>query len=53
MVKNLLSNEQDTSLIPGPRTKIPQASGQLSPCAITIALSERFHMMPLRPNAAK
>ena len=29
MVKNLLSNEQDTSLIPGPRTKIPQASGQL------------------------
>ena len=30
MVKNLPSNGEDTSLIPGWETKIPHASGQLS-----------------------
>ena len=35
VVKNLLSNAGDTSLIPAQRTKILHAMGQLSPCATT------------------
>ena len=35
VVKNLLFNARDTSLIPAQRTKIPHAMGQLSPCATT------------------
>ena len=35
VVKNLLSNAGETSLIPGQRTKILHAVGQLSPCVIT------------------
>ena len=35
MVKNLPSNAEDSSSIPGLGTKIPHASGKLSPCAAT------------------
>ena len=35
VVKNLLSNAGETSLIPDQRTKIPHAMGQLSPCVKT------------------
>ena len=35
MVKNLPSNAGDIGSIPGPGTKIPRASGQLSPHTIT------------------
>ena len=33
VVKNLPSNAEDTGSIPGWGTKIPHATGQLSPCA--------------------
>ena len=33
VVKNLTYFAEDTGLIPAPRTKIPHAVGQLSPCA--------------------
>ena len=35
MVKNLLCNADNISLIPGPETNIPQATEQLSLCAVT------------------
>ena len=35
MVKNLPSNAEDMGSIPGPGTKTPHASGQLSQCATT------------------
>ena len=35
MVKNILCNADNISLIPGPETKIPHATEQLSLCAIT------------------
>ena len=35
MVKNLPANAGDTGSIPGQRTKISHAVGQLSPCAAT------------------
>ena len=35
MVKNPPSNAGDMGLIPGHETKIPHATGQLSPCSIT------------------
>ena len=35
MVKKLLANAGDTNLIPDPETKIPQATGQLSPRTAT------------------
>ena len=33
VVRSLPANAGDTGSIPGPRTKIPHATGQLSPCA--------------------
>ena len=63
VIKNLLSNVGDVSLIPGPGTKIPQAAGQLSP---HIAIAEPVHhnyeahtrnkrpcMLQLRPDTGK
>ena len=44
VVKNLPSNAGDEGSIPGWGTKIPDATGQLSPCAC---------MPQLRPDAAK
>ena len=35
MVKNLPSNAGDAGSIPGQGTKIPRASGQVSPCTAT------------------
>ena len=35
MVKNLPCNAENISVIPGPETKIPQATEQLSLCAVT------------------
>ena len=35
MVKNLPANAGSMGVIPGLRTKIPHAPGQLSPCATT------------------
>ena len=35
MVKNPPSNAGDMGLIPGPGTKFPHATGQLSPCGTT------------------
>ena len=37
VVKNPPYNAGDTGSIPGQRTKIPHAAGQLSPCATTRA----------------
>ena len=39
MVKNLPSNSGDAGLIPAQGTKIPHATGQLSPRAITTELA--------------
>ena len=39
VVKNPPSNVGDAGSIPGPGTKIPHATGQISPCATTIELS--------------
>ena len=47
MVKNPPSNAGDVGLIPGRRTKIPHAMGQLSLCATTtelMRLNERAHV---------
>jgi len=35
VIKNLPSNARDTGSILGPGTKIPHATGQLSPCTST------------------
>ena len=43
VVKNLPSNTRDMGLIPGQGTKIPHASGQLSPRATT---TEPVHLSP-------
>jgi len=45
VVKNLPSDARDTGSIPGQRTKIPHALGQLSPCAATTEtmLQQRFN----------
>ena len=44
VVKNLPSNARDMGSIPGQRTKIPHALGQLSPCATITetVLQQRF-----------
>ena len=39
VVKNLPSNAGDAGSIPGQGTKIPHATGQLSPCAATTELA--------------
>ena len=48
MVKNLPSNAGDVGSIPGQGTKIPHATGQLSPCATTTeptsTREEKTHM---------
>ena len=58
MVKNLPSNAADTGSIPGRGTKIPHATGQLSPRATTtelVHLNERSRMPqttePMCPGA--
>ena len=58
MVKNLPSNAGDTSLIPGQGTKIPHATGELSPRATTtelVRLNKRARMPqttePTHPGA--
>ena len=58
VVKNLPSNAGDAGLIPGQGTKIPRATGQLSPCATTTelaCLNKRARMPqttePMRPGA--
>ena len=58
MVKNPPSSAGDAGSIPGQRTKIPHAAGQLSPCAATTELArlnERAHVPPTteptRPGA--
>ena len=43
MVKNPPSNAEDVALTPGQRTKIPHATGQLSPCAKPLSLPARAH----------
>ena len=49
MVKNPPSNAGDTGSIPGPGTKIPHATGQLSPCTTTtelvVCLNERARVL--------
>ena len=42
MVKNMPSNAGDAVLIPGQGTKIPHATGQLSPCS-TITKPTHFN----------
>ena len=58
VVKNLPSNAGNAGSIPGWRTKIPHAAGQLSPWATTIELArlnERAHVQqtkePMHPGA--
>ena len=48
-MKNPPSNAGDAALIPGQGTKIPQATGQLSPCAKTQSprALERVHTHPI------
>ena len=41
MVKNPTSSAGDAGSIPGQGTKIPHASGQLSPCAATTEPARR------------
>ena len=56
VVKNLLFNAGDESLIPGWGTKIPHATGQLCPCATTreaVPCNERSRVPQLRPDAVK
>ena len=56
VVKNPPCNAEDGGLIPGWGTKMPRASGQLSPCAPTTEPyhhNERSRMMQLRPDTAK
>ena len=48
-VEESVFNARDASSIPGQRTKIPHAAGQLSPRATM----KRPHMPQVRPNAAK
>ena len=54
MAKNLPYNAGDASLIPGLGTKIPNATGKLSLCALEpMHPKERSHVPQLRPEAAK
>ena len=46
VVKNPSCNAGDASLIPGQRTKIPHAAGQLSPHATTTELMRSGTCMP-------
>ena len=50
MVKNLPYNAGDMGLIPGQGTKIPHATGQLSPCATT---TEPMHPGACAPQLKK
>ena len=56
MVKNLPCNAGDSGSIPGWRTKIPHATGQLCPCATTreaVPCNERSRVPQLRPDTVK
>ena len=56
VVKNPPCNAEDEGLIPGRRTKMPHASGQLSPCVPTTTpyhYNEMSCMIRLRPYTAK
>ena len=54
VVKNPPSNAGDAGLIPGQGTKLPHATGQLSPCAATTEPTCSGACAPqLRSNAAK
>ena len=44
VVKNPPANAGNMGLIPGPRTQIPHATGQLSPCATA---TEPWHLEPV------
>ena len=49
MVENLSCNARDVGLIPGPGTKIPHATGQLSTCTVTTEpqLLKRMRLEPV------
>ena len=56
VVKNLPCNTGDPGSIPGQGTKVPQATGQLSPEATQkrpIMIQGRSQVPHLRPNTAK
>ena len=56
VVKNLPCNAGDMGSIPDQGTKIPHAAEQLSSCTTTrksVPSNERYHMMQLRPEAAR
>ena len=55
MVKNLPSNAGDVGSIPSQGTKIPHATGQLSPCATTtelVRLNKRACVLQLQRPCA-
>ena len=49
MVENLSCNARDVGLIPGPGTKSPHATGQLSTCTVTTEpqLLKRMRLEPV------
>ena len=50
MVKNPPSNAEDPGSIPGRGTKIPHATGQLSPCTTTREKPVCHHEEPVHPK---